>query len=148
MPANFDKAGMNKRREEMRLLKRLLLPVIFVLSTTVVAHALPCDNRGSNWQGRIDIGPKIWGFELRRQTCAATSPWNYYLWTARGERFQGQATVTMNGRSLLVSPYNGGAAGCALSGTWYPRDTTNGIPTKGRGSASCGGSGTWSADIR
>ena len=70
----------------MRLLKRLLLPVIFVLSTTVVAHALPCDNRGSNWQGRIDIGPKIWGFELRRQTCAATSPWNYYLWTARGER--------------------------------------------------------------
>jgi len=132
----------------MIILKRLLLPVLLIFSAIPWAHALPCDDRGSNWQGRIDIGPKIWGFELRRQTCAATSPWNYYLWTAQGERLQGQATVTKNGRSLIVSPYNGGAAGCSLNGTWAPRDTTNGRSTRGSGTAFCGGGGTWSAAIR
>ena len=132
----------------MTIFIQVLYSIVFVLSTTFWAQALPCDDRGSNWQGRIDIGPKIWGFELRRQTCAGTSPWNYYLWTAQGERLQGQATVTMNGRSLTVSPYNGGAAGCALNGTWFPRDTTNGRSTRGSGNAFCGGGGTWSATIR
>ena len=132
----------------MTILKHVIVLVTFMSSTTLGAHALPCDNRGSNWQGRIDIGPKIWGFELRRQTCAGTSPWNYYLWTAQGERVQGQATVVMNGRSLTVTPYNGGAAGCQLNGTWFPRDTTNGRSTRGSGNASCGGAGTWSATIR
>lgn len=132
----------------MNILKKYLLPFGFVVLTTATAHALPCDSRGSNWQGRIDIGSKIWGFELRRQTCAATSPWNYYLWTAQGEKAQGQATVTKSGKSLQVTPYNGSAVGCTLVGTCYKRDLTNGLPTNGRGAASCGGSGTWRATIR
>ena len=132
----------------MNVLKKSVLLIGFLMSATYSAHALPCDNRGSNWHGRIDIGTKIWGFELRRQTCAATSPWNYYLWTARGEKAQGQATVIINGTSLQIAPYNGAAAGCVLTGTWYKRDVTNGISTSGRGSASCNGSGTWSATIR
>lgn len=108
--------------------------------------ALNCDDRGSNWQGRIDLPSGIYGFELRRQTCAADSLWNYYIWTTT-ERWQGQATVAMFGTSLLVNTVSGSLPGCSLNGTWYARDVTNGIPYRGNGSASCSGTGTWRASI-
>ena len=57
------------------------------------ATALPCDARGSNWRGEVRMGADIWGLELRRQTCAAGSLWNYYMWTATGKKMQGQARV-------------------------------------------------------
>lgn len=118
-----------------------------LLAAAPAASALPCDDRGSNWQGRIDIGSTIYGFELRRLTCAPDSLWNYYVWTTTS-RWEGTATVGMAGTSLNVATVSGSLAGCSLSGTWYPRDTTNGQPYRGRGSASCGGGGTWSAAIR
>lgn len=114
------------------------------------AMALPCDNRGSSWGGRIQMGATVWGVNLRRQTCASGSPWNYYMWTSTGAKMQGQTTVTKNGRSLSVMPYNGGATGCSLAGTYAPRDLTNGRSARGSGTANCPGSpkGVWSATIR
>lgn len=111
------------------------------------AAALNCDNRGSNWQGRIDLPSGIYGFELRRLTCAGDSLLNYYIWDTTS-RWEGTATVAMLGTSLSVNTVSGSLTGCSLNGTWYPRDTTNGIPYSGRGSASCFGAGTWSAAIR
>lgn len=112
------------------------------------AFGLNCDNRGSNWGGRIDLPSGLYGFELRRQTCAAESLWNYYVWSTT-TRWEGNATVAMVGTSLTVNNTTGGLAGCALSGTWYPRDVINGRPYSGSGSAFClGASGSWSAEIR
>lgn len=111
------------------------------------AASLNCDNMGSNWQGRIDLPSGIYGFELRRRTCAGDSLWNYYIWNTV-DRWEGTASVAMVGTSLWVGDLSGSLAGCTLSGTWYPRDTTNGIPYSGRGAASCFGSGSWSAAIR
>ncbi|TBX27840.1 MULTISPECIES: hypothetical protein [Nioella] len=111
------------------------------------AAALNCDNRGVNWQGRIDLPSGIYGFELRRLTCAADSLWNYYIWNTTS-RWEGTATVGLVGTSLTVNTVSGSLAGCSLSGTWYPRDTTNGIPYSGRGAASCSGTGSWSATIQ
>ena len=54
----------------------------------------------------------------------------------------------MAGTALSVNTVSGSLPGCSLSGTWYPRDVTNGIPYRGSGSAFCSGSGTWSANIR
>lgn len=111
------------------------------------ALALPCDNRGSNWQGRIDLPSGIYGFELRRRTCDPGSLWNYYIWNTTS-RWEGTATVGLSGTFLSVSTVSGSLAGCSLSGTWYPRDVTNGIPYRGNGSASCSGAGSWSATIQ
>lgn len=111
------------------------------------AAALNCDNRGVNWHGRIDLPSGIYGFELRRRTCEGDSLWNYYIWNTV-ERWEGTASINMVGTSLWVGDLSGSLAGCTLSGTWYPRDTTNGIPYSGRGSASCFGSGSWSATIQ
>jgi hypothetical protein len=131
----------------MKLLTALTTALAFWITLSGGAAAQNCDDRGSNWQGRIDIGSTIYGFELRRLTCAADSMWNYYVWTTTA-RWEGTATVGMTGRSLSVVTATGGLAGCSLSGTWYPRDVTNGLPYRGNGSASCGGGGTWSANIR
>ncbi|NPD18424.1 hypothetical protein [Alterinioella nitratireducens] len=117
------------------------------LTLATPAAAQNCDNRGSNWQGRIDLPSGIYGFELRRLTCAADSMWNYYIWNTTS-RWEGTATVGMAGTALSVNTVSGSLAGCSLSGTWYPRDVTNGIPYRGSGSAFCSGSGTWSANIR
>ena len=125
--------------------KGLLLMAAMAVSGP--AAALNCDNRGSNWQGRIDLPSGIYGFELRRLTCAGDSLWNYYIWNTV-ERWEGTATVGMAGTSLTVNTVSGSLPGCSLFGTWYPRDTTNGIPYSGRGSASCFGSGSWSATIQ
>ncbi|MCL4675099.1 MAG: hypothetical protein KJZ59_03510 [Pararhodobacter sp.] len=112
------------------------------------AFGLNCDDRGSNWGGRIDLPSGIYGFELRRQTCAPTSLWNYYVWST-STRWEGHATVTLAGTDLIVTNVSGGLDGCQLSGTWYPRDVTNGIPYRGSGFAAyLGASGTWSASIR
>jgi len=131
----------------MNLASILTLCCALWLGLASMASAQNCDSRGSNWQGRIDIGNTIYGFELRRRTCAPGSLWNYYVWSTTS-RWEGAATVAMTGRNLLVQTTTGGLAGCSLSGTWYPRDVTNGIPYRGRGGANCGGGGTWSANIR
>lgn len=126
---------------------RIAALVLLAVGVAGPAAALNCDNRGVNWQGRIDLPSGIYGFELRRLTCAGDSLWNYYIWNTTS-RWEGTATVGMAGTSLLVSTVSGSLPGCTLSGTWYPRDTTNGIPYSGRGSANCFGSGSWSATIQ
>jgi hypothetical protein len=126
---------------------RIATLVLLAVGVAGPAAALNCDNRGVNWQGRIDLPSGIYGFELRRLTCAGDSLWNYYIWNTTS-RWEGTATVGMAGTSLLVSTVSGSLPGCTLSGTWYPRDTTNGIPYSGRGSANCFGSGSWSATIQ
>lgn len=135
----------------MTPVKKILLSTFLVAATQALtfapASALPCDNRGSNWQGRIQMGSTIWGFEMRRQTCSPASLWNYYLWS-NTTRYEGQATVAMAGTSLTVNTITGGAAGCSLNGTWYKRDVHNARPYRGNGAAFCGGSGVWSAVIR
>ena len=128
-------------------LGRIAALVLLAVGVAGPAAALNCDNRGVNWQGRIDLPSGIYGFELRRLTCAGDSLWNYYIWNTTS-RWEGTATVGMAGTSLLVSTVSGSLPGCTLSGTWYPRDTTNGIPYSGRGSANCFGSGSWSATIQ
>lgn len=131
------------------MFKYTVQAVLFCLSMALAAPAmaLNCDNRGSNWQGRIDLPSGIFGFELRRQTCASDSLWNYYIWNTTS-RWEGTATVGMAGTALSVNTVSGSLSGCSLSGTWYPRDTTNGLPYRGNGSAFCSGSGSWSAAIR
>ena len=134
----------------MRKLRLSLVGLMFGTALAMAgtsAHALPCDALGSNWQGRIDLPGTIWSFELRRRTCAAASPWNYYLWSTTS-RMEGEASVSITGASLLVTAVSGGASGCVLSGTYYRRDVTNGLPYRGAGSASCGGAGSWQARIR
>lgn len=136
--------------------KRYLL--VAALSTyflSTPAQALPCDARGSNWQGSVQIGAAYYNFELRRQTCAPTSLWNFYLrpTSGGGAPSQGQVIVTLNGRSINVSPVAGTATGCPLTlgGTYARRDVTNGRPTRGSGTATCGGAaptGVWRATIR
>jgi len=121
--------------------------VCIAIVLAVPAAAQSCDSRGSNWQGRIDLPSGIYGFELRRLACAGDSMWNYYIWNTTS-RWEGTATVAMNGTLLNVNTVSGSLPGCSLSGTWYPRDVTNGLPYRGSGSASCSGSGTWSASIR
>ncbi|SNS98058.1 hypothetical protein [Antarctobacter heliothermus] len=125
------------------------LTAALAIWTTVAggATAQNCDSKGSNWQGRIDIGSTIYGFELRRLTCATDSMWNYYVWTT-STRWEGTATVDKAGTNLSVVTVTGGLAGCSLSGTWYPRDVINARPYRGNGSANCGGGGSWSANIR
>ena len=126
---------------------RIAAAILLAAGVAGPAAALNCDNRGVNWQGRIDLPSGIYGFELRRLTCAGDSLWNYYIWNTTS-RWEGTATVGMAGTSLQVSTVSGSLPGCTLSGTWYPRDTTNGIPYSGRGSANCFGSGSWSATIQ
>ncbi|MEP2990294.1 MAG: hypothetical protein ABJN65_15030 [Parasphingorhabdus sp.] len=136
--------------------KRYLIAV--ALSTYFIAtpaQALPCDSRGSNWQGSVQIGAAYYNIELRRQTCAAGSLWNFYLrpTSGGGAASQGQVTVSLSGRSLNVSPVPGTATGCpiTLNGTYARRDVTNGRPTRGSGTATCGGTaptGVWRAAIR
>lgn len=124
-----------------------VLAFVIGLVTAGQAAALNCDNRGVNWQGRIDLPSGIYGFELRRLTCAADSLWNYYIWDTV-DRWEGTATVGMAGTALTVNTVTGSLSGCSLSGTWYPRDTTNGTPYSGRGAASCFGIGSWRATIQ
>lgn len=133
-----------------RFISAAILSMSSILFVNSSAQALPCDDRGSNWQGQIQIGSSFWGFELRRLTCAPTSPWNYYMANRRtGARMAGQATVAMSGRSLIVTPFTGAATGCTLNGTWAPRDVINGRSYRGSGTATCGGpTGVWRAAIR
>lgn len=119
------------------------------------AMALPCDARGSNWQGSVQIGAAYYNFELRRLSCASASLWNFYLrpTSGGGAPSQGQVTVTLSGRSITVLPVGGTATGCPLTlgGTYARRDVTNGRPTRGSGTATCGGAaptGIWNATIR
>lgn len=132
----------------LSLAAALAMGTIFFAQTS--AMALPCDQRGSSWSGRVQMGATVWGLNLRRQTCATGSLWNYYMWTAQGARMQGQTNVFKSGWNLTVSPINGGAINCNLSGTWARRDVTNGRPTRGSGTATCPGAptGVWSAAIR
>ena len=128
----------------MITLKKTLLITAFAAAVQVLsaasASALPCDSRGSNWQGRIQIGTGIWGFELRRQTCAPDSLWNYYVWSNTA-RYEGQATVAKSGSAISVATITGGIAGCSLNGTYRKRDVHNARPYRGDGAAFCGGSG-------
>lgn len=129
--------------------KAIIRTLWFCVAMVMAAPALAqnCDSRGSNWQGRIDLPSGIYGLELRRLTCAGDSMWNYYIWNTTS-RWEGTATVGMNGTALFVSTVTGSLPGCSLSGTWYPRDVTNGLPYRGSGTASCSGTGTWSAAIQ
>lgn len=117
------------------------------------AQALPCDSRGSNWSGTVQIGAAYYNFDLRRQTCAPGSLWNFYLRpTSGGAPSQGQVTVGLNGSAIAVSPVPGTPTGCplSLSGTYARRDVTNGRPYRGSGTATCGSgpTGVWRATIR
>ena len=117
------------------------------------AFALPCDARGSNWSGTAQIGAAFYNFELRRQTCATASLWNFYLrpTSGGGAASQGQVTVNLVGRNISVQPVPGTPTGCpfSLTGTYANRDVTNGLPYRGSGTAYCGGpAGVWRAAIR
>jgi len=117
------------------------------------AQALPCDSRGSSWNGSVQIGAAYYSFELRRQTCAPASLWNFYLrpTSGGGKPSQGQVVVSLNGRAITVRPVAGTPTGCpfSLNGTYAARDVTNGRPYRGSGTATCGGpTGVWRAVIR
>lgn len=117
------------------------------------AQALPCDSRGSNWSGTVQMGAAYYNFELRRQTCAPGSLWNFYLrpTSGGGAPSQGQVTVSLVGRNITVRPVGGTPTGCpfSLDGTYAARDVTNGRPYRGSGTAVCGGpTGIWRAVIR
>jgi hypothetical protein len=118
------------------------------------AQALPCDDRGSNWNGTVQIGAAYYNFELRRQSCAPSSLWNFYLrpTSGGGAASQGQVTVGLTGSSISVTPVSGTASGCplSLSGSYARRDVTNGRPYRGSGTAMCGAgpTGVWRAVIR
>lgn len=132
------------------LISTAIIGATALISAASSAYALPCDNRGSNWQGQIQIGSAFWNFELRRLTCAPASPWNYYMRNIHtGANMAGQTTVTQSGRSLSVIPFTGAATGCSLNGTWAPQDVINGRSSGGSGTATCGGpTGVWRAAIR
>ncbi len=144
------------RKEEAKLKKKRLMlasPMLFLFAAP--AQALPCDNRGSNWQGFVQIGEASYNLELRRQSCSARSLWNFYLRpiSGGGAPSQGQVTVALSGRSISVSPVVGTSTGCpiTLNGIYARRDVTNGRPTRGSGTAKCIGdapTGVWRAAIR
>ncbi|MCB2085917.1 MAG: hypothetical protein H6920_06230 [Sphingomonadaceae bacterium] len=131
-----------------------LLAVLVLYGWATPASALPCDDRGSNWAGTVQIGAAYYNFELRRQTCDPGSFWNFYLTptSGGGAPSQGQVTVSLIGSTLTVTPVAGTPTGCplALSGTYARRDVTNGIPYRGSGTATCGAgpTGVWRATIR
>lgn len=130
----------------------LALAALSTYFITTPAQALPCDSRGSNWSGSMQVGAAFYNFELRRQTCAPGSLWNFYVrpTSGGGAPSQGQVTVSLIGRAITVSPVAGTATGCpfSLTGTYAARDVTNGRPYRGSGTASCGGTGVWRAVIR
>lgn len=124
----------------------------FFVSTP--AFALPCDNRGSNWNGTAQVGATHYNFEFRRQSCAPASMWNFYLRSRSTGAVVSQGQVMVNldlsSRAISVTPVPGTATGCpfSLTGTYAARDVTNGRPYRGSGTASCGGTGVWKATIR
>lgn len=100
----------------------------------------------------MQVGAVTYYIELRRQSCAPASRWNFDLLPSStgGKVSRGQAMVWLRGRKIIVKTIAGSATGCpiTLNGTYIARDVTNGRPYRGTGTVICEGTGVWSAVIR
>ena len=85
------------------------------------AQALPCDGRGSNWNGTVQIGAAFYNFELRAAKLRTRQPVEFLSATNLGRReavARARVTVSLIGRSICCPPGCGHALRLPVQPQW------------------------------